>query len=64
MHHFLLPVPVEIPLVHGDAGRNVVSYPKTVPGVWGSKALGSEKPLIVQLPDQDIYVAAWYASVS
>ena len=44
VRHFLLPVPVKIPPVHGDAGQNGVSYPKRVPGVRGSKALGSEKP--------------------
>ena len=49
--HFLPPVPVEVPPIHGDAGQNGVSYPKRVPGVRGSKALGSETPLIVQLPD-------------
>ena len=43
VHHFLLPVPVKIPLVHEDAGQNGVGYPKRVPGVRG-KALGSEKP--------------------
>ena len=44
VRHFLLPVPVKIPPVHGDAGQNGVSYPKRVPGVRGSKALGSENP--------------------
>ena len=33
------------------AGQNGVSYTKRVPGVQGSKALGSENPLIAQLPD-------------
>ena len=51
MRHFLLPVPAKIPPVHGDAGKNDVSYPKRVPGVRVSKALGSENPLIAQLPN-------------
>ena len=42
MRHLLLPVPVKIPPVLGDAGQNGVSYPKGVPGVRGSKALESE----------------------
>ena len=50
MHHFLPLSLVKIPLVHEDVGQNGVSYLKRVPGVWGSKALGSEKPF-VQLPD-------------
>ena len=50
VHHYLLPVTVKISPAHGDAGQNGVSYPKRVPGVWGSKALGSKKPF-VQLPD-------------
>ena len=67
MHHFLLPVPAKIPLVHGDAGQNGVSYPKRVPGVRGSKAFGSKKPfdcaiagcwLYTSYIAQDIYVAA------
>ena len=45
VRHFLLPVPIMIPWVHRDAGQNGVSCPKRVPGVWGSKALGSEKNL-------------------
>ena len=51
MCHFLLPVPIKIPPVHGNAGQNGISYPKRVPGVRGSKTLGSENPLIVQLLD-------------
>ena len=48
---FLLPVPVIIPPVHGDAGQNGISYLKRAPGVWGSKAVGFENSLIAQLPD-------------
>ena len=33
VRHFLLPVPVKIPPVHGDAEQNGVSYLKRVPGV-------------------------------
>ena len=44
VRHFLLPVAVKVPPVHGDAGQNGVSSPKRVPGVRGSKALGSEIP--------------------
>ena len=51
VRHFLPPVPIKIPPVHGDAGQNGVSYPKRVPGVQGSKALGFENPLIAQLPN-------------
>ena len=73
MRHFLLLVPVKIPPVHRDAGQNGVSYLKRVPGVRGSKALGSEKPfdcaiagcwLYTSYIAQDIYIAAWYASGS
>ena len=46
---FLSPLRMKIPLVHGDAELNGVSYPKSVPG--GSKALGLKNPLIAQLPD-------------
>ena len=73
VRHFLLPVPAKIPPVHGDAGQNGVSYPKRVPGVRESKALGSEKPfdcaiagrrLYTSYIAQDIYVAVRYASGS
>ena len=33
VRHFLLPIPVKIPPVHGDAGQNGANYPKRVPGV-------------------------------
>ena len=44
VRHYLFPVPVKIPSIPVDAGKNGVSYPKRVPGVRGSKALGSENP--------------------
>ena len=54
MWHFLPAVPVKIPLVHRDAGKNGISYPKRGPGILGlgmAKALGSEKHFDAQLSD-------------
>ena len=57
VRHFLLPVPAEIPPVPGDAWQNGVSYPKRVPGVRESKALGSEKPF-------DCAITGWWLYTS
>ena len=57
VRHFLLPVPAKIPLVHGDAGQNGVSYPKRVPGVRGSKALGSKNPFDCAIAECWLYTS-------
>ena len=54
VRHFLPPIPIKIPPVHRDAGKNDVSYLEKRPGTLGlvvAKALWSETPLIAQLPD-------------
>ena len=63
VHHFLLPVPAKIPPVHRDAGQNGVSYPKRVPGVRGSKALGSEKPFDCAIAGCWLYTSYIYSSI-
>ena len=66
---FSAPGPRQIPLVHGYAEQNGVSYPKRVPGVW-ERHWDLKSPLIAQVPNagytlaQELYVAAWYASGS
>ena len=70
---FSAPGPRQNPTGPWDTGQNSISYLKRVPGVRGSKALGSENPIDCTIARcwqytsyiaQDIYVAAWYASGS